>query len=285
MLSINCKGRILSFSEPVVMGILNTTPDSFYAESRVQQSEQAVRRAEAMLLDGAGIIDIGGQSTRPGSERVSEDEELARVMPAVETIARNFPLAILSIDTFYSKVARYAIEAGASIVNDVSSGTIDEQMISTVAALRVPYVLMHMQGDPQTMQQAPAYDDVLLDVFDSLNRKRQEIEEAGIVDVIIDPGFGFGKSTAHNYRLLSHLSFFRQMNRPLLIGLSRKGIVYKPLGITAAEAGNGTTVLNTLALERGASILRVHDVREARQAVQLFGACRQQKEQSGDCSF
>ncbi|MDB5253690.1 MAG: dihydropteroate synthase [Flaviaesturariibacter sp.] len=285
MSSINCKSRLLSFDEPVVMGILNTTPDSFHAESRVQHVEHALRRAEEMLVEGAGIIDIGGQSTRPGSERVSEDEELARVMPAVENIARNFPLAVLSIDTFYSKVARYAVEAGASIVNDVSAGSIDPLLIPTVAELRVPYVLMHMQGDPQTMQAAPRYDDVLLDVFDALNRKRQEIEAAGIIDVIIDPGFGFGKTRAHNYRLLAGLSVFTKMERPLLIGLSRKGMVYKPLGITPEEAGNGTSVLNTLALQEGASILRVHDVREARQAVQLFGLYRQQKEQPGGRSF
>lgn len=279
MLSINCKGRLLNFEEPLVMGIINATPDSFYEGSRIKQSEEVVRKAEAMLLDGATFLDLGGQSTRPGSSRVSEEEELQRVIPAVETITKNFPLALISIDTFYAKVARYAVEAGAAIVNDVSAGSIDPELIPTVAALDVPYVLMHMQGDPQTMQEAPHYDNVVLDVYDALNFKLAELHRAGIKDIIIDPGFGFGKTIAHNFTLLSHLSYFQQLGKPVLVGISRKGTVYKTLQVTADEALNGTTVLNTIALMNGAQLLRVHDVKEARQAITLYLATQKQKEQ------
>lgn len=279
MLSINCKGKLLTFEEPLVMGIINATPDSFYEGSRIKQSEEVVRKAEEMLLDGAAILDVGGQSTRPGSERVSEEEELQRVMPAIETIVKNFPLAIISIDTFYAKVARYAIEAGASIVNDVSAGSIDVALISTVADLRVPYVLMHMQGDPQTMQVAPHYEDVVVDVFDSLVFKIDTLQKVGIHDIIIDPGFGFGKTIDHNFRLLSRLPYFQQLGKPLLVGLSRKGTIYKTLNITPGEALNGTTVLNTISLVNGANILRVHDVKEAVQAIKLFCRYRKEKEQ------
>jgi dihydropteroate synthase len=273
MLSINCKGRLVRFDEPVVMGILNLTPDSFYKGSRVN-SEAALAKAEEMLLQEAGIIDIGGQSTRPGSERVSEEEELKRVIPVVETIAKNFPLAILSIDTFYAKLAKYAVEAGASIVNDVSAGSIDEKMFETVAALNVPYVLMHMKGDPQTMQKSPAYADVVTEVFDALNQNISKCLLAGIKDIIIDPGFGFGKTIAHNFSLLSALKRFTALDKPLMVGLSRKSTVYKTLDVPVEEALNGTTVLHTMALTNGADILRVHDVKEARQAVKLFLAVK-----------
>jgi dihydropteroate synthase len=279
MLSINCKGRLLSFDAPLVMGILNTTPDSFYESSRIGQSSDIIRRAETMLLDGAAILDIGGQSTRPGAVRVSEEEELQRVMPALETVTKNFPLALVSIDTFYAKVARYAIERGASIVNDVSAGTIDDALIPTVVELGVPYVLMHMQGDPQTMQTAPHYDNVVLDVYDALNFRLYKLHNAGIKDIIIDPGFGFGKTIAHNFRLLSQLSFFKKLEAPLMVGLSRKGTVYKTLEILPTEALNGTTVLHTIALLQGANLLRVHDVKEAVQAVKLVTVYNQSKEQ------
>lgn len=279
MLSINCKGNLITFEEPLVMGIINVTPDSFHSESRVKNSEQIIGKAEEMLLHGAAILDIGGQSTRPGSERISEDEELKRVLPAIETVIKNFPLALISIDTFYARVAKYAVEAGAAIINDVSACSIDENMMETVAALKVPYVLMHMQGDPQTMQQSPQYANVVLDVFDDLNTRMHLLHRAGIKDIIIDPGFGFGKTIEHNFKLLSHLNFFQQLGKPLLAGLSRKGTIYKPLGITAAEALNGTTVLNTISLLKGANILRVHDVKEAREAVRLFMVYEKQKEQ------
>jgi dihydropteroate synthase len=269
MLFINCKGRLISFNEPLVMGIINITPDSFYKESRHKAEEAVLHTAEKMLADGAAFLDVGGQSTRPGSQRISIEEELKRAIPAIEAILKEFPGAVISIDTFYAKVADYAVKAGASIVNDVSAGSIDVNLIPTVAALNVPYVLMHMQGDPQTMQKAPAYNNVVLDVFDALNNKINELVLAGIKDVIIDPGFGFGKTIQHNFQLLAQLSWFKELQKPLLAGISRKATVYKTLGISAGEALNGTTVLNTIGLLNGASILRVHDVKEAVQAVKL----------------
>ncbi len=269
MLSINCKGRVISFNEPLVMGIINITPDSFYKESRHKDEDAVLHTAEKMLADGAAFLDVGGQSTRPGSERISIEEELKRVIPAIEAIIKKFPDAVISVDTFYAKVAEYAVHAGACIVNDVSAGSIDEKLIATVTGLKVPYVLMHMQGDPQTMQKAPAYNNVVLDVFDALNSKINELLLAGIKDVIVDPGFGFGKTSQHNFQLLAQLSWFKQLEKPLLAGISRKATIYKTLGISAEEALNGTTVLNTIALLNGASILRVHDVKEAVQAVKL----------------
>jgi dihydropteroate synthase len=254
------------------MGIINTTPDSFFSESRKQQTEAILQRVEQMLSDGANIIDIGGQSTRPGSERVSVDEELSRVLPAVEAIMKRFPDAFLSIDTFYAKVVQHTVEAGVSLVNDISAGTIDSGLLPTVARLKVPYVLMHMQGDPQTMQSHTQYKNVVTDVFDFFSFKLQELYTIGIYDVIIDPGFGFGKTIAHNFKLLKHLPYFRQLQKPLLIGLSRKGTIYKTLNITAEEALNGTTVLNTISLLNGAAIVRVHDVKEAVQDIRLVEA-------------
>lgn len=270
MFSINCRGRLLSFEVPVVMGIINTTPDSFYGGSRHKAIHGILKTTETMLTDGASIIDIGGQSTRPGSERITAEEEIERVIPAIENISRVFPEAIISIDSFYSSVVTEALGAGASIVNDVSAGTLDEALIPTVAALGVPYVLMHMQGDPQTMQSNPSYKNVSLEVFDYLNFKLAELQKAGITDIIIDPGFGFGKTISHNFQLLQHLSFFRQLERPLMVGLSRKATVYKSLSITPEHALNGTTVMHTIALLNGANILRVHDVKEAIEAVKLI---------------
>jgi dihydropteroate synthase len=277
MFSINCKGRLLTLEEPWVMGIINTTPDSFYQESRHSMVDDILFTAEAMLKDGATVLDIGGQSTRPGSNRVAVDEELARVLPAIEAITKRFPDSLLSIDTFYSKVAEYTVQAGAAIVNDVSAGSIDPEMIPVVARLKVPYVHMHMQGNPQTMQQNPTYENVVLEVFDYLSFKIKELEGAGIKDIIVDPGFGFGKTIPHNFQLLAHLPYFLQLQKPLLIGLSRKGTVYKTLGIQAEESLNGTTVLNTISLINGAHILRVHDVKEAVQAVRLHAAYQKEK--------
>jgi dihydropteroate synthase len=278
MFTLNCKGRLVVLDEPVVMGIVNTTPDSFYAGSRISDKETVLQLAEQMITDGATIIDVGGQSTRPGSKRISAAEETDRVIPVIDAIHARFPQTIISVDSFYSSVVKEAIAAGASIVNDVSAGTIDEELIPTVASLCVPYVLMHMQGNPQTMQQSPVYDNVLLDVFDFLNKKIKYLNTAGINDVIIDPGFGFGKTIAHNFELLSKLDFFKQLSKPLLTGISRKGTVYKTLGITAEEALNGTTVLNTISLLKGASILRVHDVKEAKQAIQLVEVMTKKRE-------
>lgn len=277
MLSINCKGRLLAFDTPIVMGIINATPDSFYSGSRVQLEKEIVSKAENMLLEGAAILDIGGQSTRPGSERISPDAELKRVMPAIEAIVRRFPDAILSIDTFYAKVAKEAVEAGASVVNDVSAGKFDDGLLELVARLGVPYVAMHMKGDPQHMQQAAIYDNVTLDVFDFLNHTIYHLQHKGIKDIIIDPGFGFAKTTGHNLELLQNLSYLKQLGKPILIGLSRKATVYKTLNVSPQEALNGTTVLNTIALLNGAHILRVHDVKEAVETIRLVSACQQKR--------
>lgn len=273
MFTLNCRGRLLSFKTPVVMGIINITPDSFYSGSRSGEHSDLLSRAAQMLSDGAAILDLGGQSTRPGSVQAGEEEELRRVLPAVKAIASRFPEAIISIDTFYASVASAAVQAGASIVNDVSAGTIDPKLLPAVASLNVPYVLMHMKGHPQTMQQNPVYENVVTEVFDFLSFRIRELELMGIKDIIADPGFGFGKTIAHNFELLKGLSYLRHLNRPLMTGLSRKATVYKPLGITPEEALNGTTVLHTIALLNGARILRVHDVKEAVQAVKLVGAC------------
>ncbi len=262
------------------MGIINITPDSFYARSRHEQIDKLLGKAEQMFQQGATIIDIGGQSTRPGSERISADEELKRVMPAIDALIKIFPDHLFSIDTFYARVAKEAVEAGVGIVNDVSAGSIDPELIPTVAALQVPYILMHMQGNPQTMQQSPFYKNVVLDVFDFLNFKSQQFHKAGIHDIIIDPGFGFGKTAAHNLQLLAHLSWFQQLKKPLMIGLSRKATIYKTLQVTAEEALNGSTVLHTIGLLNGANILRVHDVKEAVEAVKLVGTFRKVKEQN-----
>jgi dihydropteroate synthase len=279
MFTVNCKGKMLCFDDPVVMGILNTTPDSFYVGSRVKSVDDILFTADKMINDGATILDIGGQSTRPKSKQIPEEEEMTRVLPAVEAVARKFPEQIISIDTFYSGVAKAAVEAGAHIVNDVSAATIDDKLISTVSTLGVPYVVMHMLGSPQSMQENPTYKNVTLEVFDFLNRKIEVLTRAGINDIIIDVGFGFGKTAAHNFQLLRELSFFRQLGKPILVGLSRKGTIYRTLGVTADEALNGTTVMNTLALENGAGILRVHDVKEAAETIKLFLAYKNEKEQ------
>lgn len=279
MFTFNCKGRLLVVEEPIVMGIINATPDSFYAGSRAVQKETVLKKTEQMLKDGATIIDIGGQSTRPDSKRISADEELQRVIPLVDALHNAFPDAFISIDSFYATVAKEAVEAGACIVNDISAGTIDANMVATVASLNVPYILMHMQGDPQTMQQNTIYQNLVLDVFDFLNRKIKELHEAGIHDIIIDPGFGFGKTIEQNFELLNGLEFFTQLSKAVLVGLSRKSTIYKTLKIAPEEALNGTTVLHTIALLKGASILRVHDVKEAKQAVQLVRAYAKKREQ------
>ena len=277
MFTLNCKGRLLVVDKPLVMGIINTTPDSFYSSSRYETVDAVLRQAEQMLKDGAAILDIGGQSSRPGSEIVNPNEELKRVIAPIEAINKNFPETFISIDTYYSKVATAAVEAGASIVNDISVGSIDPAMIETVAALKVPYVLMHMQGTPQTMQQQPQYENVTREVLDFMSNKVNELHKSGITDVIIDPGFGFGKTIAHNFELLRNLSVFKMLHCPILLGVSRKSTIYKTLGIPVEESLNGTTVLNTIGLMNGASILRVHDVKEAVESIKLFLAYGQGK--------
>lgn len=270
MFTLNCKGRLVTVDKPLVMGILNITPDSFFAGSRVQELETIITRASAMINEGVDIIDIGGQTTQPGSDRISEEEELQRVLPAIKVLVKNFPQAILSIDTFYSSVAAAAVNAGACIVNDISAGSLDENMIATVSDLRVPYVLMHMKGIPKTMQENPNYENVTVEVLDFFSRKVDEFTKAGIHDVLIDPGFGFGKTIDNNFQLLKELGVFKMLDRPILIGVSRKSSIYKTLDIPIEDALNGTTVLNTIALMNGAMILRVHDVKEAKEAINLF---------------
>ena len=271
MFTLNCKGRLLSLEKPLVMGIINITPDSFYEGSRHQGIEPVLQQAEMMLDQGAAILDIGGQSSRPGSEVVSMAEELARVVAPIEAIHQRFPDAVISIDTYYATVAAAAVAAGAGIVNDISGGSMDADMVPTVARLNVPYVLMHMPGTPQTMQEHAKYDNVTTTVLDFMIAKLGVLRSAGIKDIIIDPGFGFGKTIGHNFGLLRNLKAFSILECPLLLGISRKSTIYKTLGITADEALNGTTVLNTIGLLNGASILRVHDVKEAKEAIELVG--------------
>lgn len=272
MFTLNCKGRMLVIDEPIVMGIINVTPDSFYSGSRKMTIDAVTQQAEKMLAEGATILDIGGQSTRPGSKDTGVEGELARVLPGIEAVANRFPESFISIDTYHSKVAKEAVAAGVCIVNDISSGTIDEAMIETVAALDVPFVAMHMKGTPATMQQHAVYDDVVLEVLDFFIKKVDECKRAGIKDVIVDMGFGFAKTIENNFTLLKNLSIFGILEKPLLSGLSRKSTVYKTLSITPEEALNGTTVLNTIALLNGASILRVHDVKEAVETIKLVQA-------------
>jgi dihydropteroate synthase len=272
MFTLNCKGRLLVIEKPLVMGVINITPDSFFPGSRQAGTDAVLHKAAQMLNEGATILDIGGQSTRPGSEKLSAEDELKRVIEPVQAIHQNFPEAFISIDTYYSIVAKEAVAAGASIINDISAGTMDERMIETVAALKVPYVLMHIQGTPQTMHQHLHYDDVTKEVLDFFIHKKDELNKSGITDIIIDPGFGFAKNIAQNFELLRNLSVFKMPDSPILLGLSRKSTIYKTLGISPDEALNGTTVLNTIGLMNGASILRVHDVKEAMEAVKLFDA-------------
>jgi dihydropteroate synthase len=272
MYTLNCKGQLLVMDRPLVMGIINTTPDSFYAKSRKQNEDDILAIVTQMVHEGADILDIGGQSTRPGSKRISTTEEIDRIMPAVESISKAFPKTIISIDTYSSEVAAAAVKSGATIVNDVSSGEMDTAMLDTVAGLGVPYICMHMKGTPGTMQLQPQYANVVTEVLDYLVNKVHQCKRAGIHDVIIDPGFGFGKTIEHNFSLLKSLSLFDIAGCPILAGLSRKSTIYKTLGIAAEDALNGTTVLNTIALTNGANILRVHDVKAAKETVDLFTA-------------
>lgn len=274
MFSLNCKGRLLVVDKPLVMGILNITPDSFYSGSRTQTVDEVLRRAEQMLLDGASLLDIGGQSTRPGSEKLDAETELSRVIAPIEALRTHFPEAYISIDTYYARVAREAVGAGADLVNDISAGVLDNEMISVVAGLQVPYVLMHMKGNPQTMQQEASYTNVTKEVLDYLGSKKEQLEKAGIRDILIDPGFGFGKTIAHNFSLLNNLSVFTLLKAPLLLGISRKSFIWKSLGVTpdSEMALQGTTAMHMAGLMKGASILRVHDVKEAATSIRLYSA-------------
>lgn len=268
---LNLKGKLTIAERPLVMGIINLTSDSFYAVSRTDSS-RLPDVVEKMMSDGADIIDLGACSTRPGSLPVNEEDELSRLVRAVEMIRKNYESAIISVDTYRATVARKCIEAGADIINDISGGDMDGQMFQTVAELKVPYILTHTRGNPQTMQSMTDYTDVTADVFRDLTFKADRLRQMGVCDVIIDPGFGFAKTIDQNFRLLASLSSFKKTECPVLVGISRKSMIYKTLGINAEEALNGTTALNMTALINGADILRVHDVREASQTVKLFEA-------------
>ena len=266
-------GRLVKLHAPAVMGILNLTPDSFHAESRQASLKDALRTAERMLSEGAAILDVGGASSRPGSREVPLEEERERIIPVIKALHGRFPEAVISIDTWRAPIAEEAVDAGASMVNDISAGLMDPAMLTTVARLHVPYVLMHMQGSPRTMQQEPSYSDVLAEVVKFLSERLRAARQAGIADVVIDPGFGFGKDRDHNFTLLKGLPAIKQLGVPVLAGLSRKRMINEVLGTRPREALNGTTVLNTLALLNGADILRVHDVRPAMEAIKLLQAC------------
>ena len=268
------KEKKLSLTTPLIMGILNTTPDSFYGKSRVQTEQESVDLAGAMIEAGAAIIDIGGQSTRPGSERVSFGEELERVAPVVRAIRRAFPEAWLSVDTYYSSVALACIGLGIDMINDIAAGDNDPKMFRTVFDNEVAYVAMHKKGNPETMQDDPHYDDLMGEILEYFNQKKQEYRKADFANWVIDPGFGFGKTTEHNFQLLNQLQKFRQFNKPLLVGISRKGMIWKTLNGTPETALNGTTALHMAALDRGANILRVHDVKEAKECIDLFLALK-----------
>ncbi|HLK98307.1 MAG TPA: dihydropteroate synthase [Hymenobacter sp.] len=267
--TLNCRGRLVDLTVPAVMGIVNVTPDSFFTGSRIAL-DNAVETAQKMLSAGATFLDVGGYSTRPGAVDVQPAEEVDRVVPVIEAILTSFPQALISIDTFRASVARQAVGAGACLINDVSGGTLDPAMFATVAELPgVPYVLMHLRGTPQTMQSLATYSNVVTEVIDELAGQLTKLRAMGIHDILLDPGFGFAKTPAQNFELLSRLEAFRLFDKPILVGLSRKTTIWKTLGITADEALNGTSVLNTVALFKGISVLRVHDVREAVEAVKL----------------
>jgi dihydropteroate synthase len=272
MFTLNCKGRLLEIESPIVMGIINVTPDSFYEGSRNTSVDAALKLAEQMMAEGATILDIGGQSTRPGSRQLSVQQEMDRVLPVIEKLSKQTPHSIISIDTFDSKIAKAAVAAGASIVNDISGGLLDDHMLSTVASLNVPYICMHMKGSPQTMQKLADYKNVVNQVMEYFVERITACKNAGIKDVIIDPGFGFAKMIQHNFQLLRSLEAFSIFNKPVLLGVSRKSTIYKTLNTTADEALNGTTVLHTIGLQKGASILRVHDVKPAMECIRLLNA-------------
>lgn len=268
--TLNCKGKLLDLSRPLVMGILNITDDSFFPGSRMTTPEQALENAIVMQNEGASIIDIGGMSSRPGSLPISEEEELNRILPVIELITRQLPEAILSIDTYRSGVAKLAVEAGASIINDISAGRMDANMYKTVGQLKVPYILMHMKGSPADMQLKPVYENVVEEVLDFFIAELGKLREAAIRDVIIDPGFGFGKTVEHNYQLLKNLHVFKITGVPILTGISRKSMIYKVLNTTPELALNGTSALHMVALQQGARILRTHDVAEAVEVIALY---------------
>lgn len=272
---INVNGKLLDLSTPQVMGILNVTPDSFYEKSRVQTEDRIIQRAQQIIDEGASIIDIGAYSSRPNADHISSEEELNRLSSALKVIRNNHPEAIISVDTFRADVAEVCVkEYGVAIINDIAAGEMDKNMFDTIARLQVPYIMMHMQGTPQNMQANPHYDNLYKEIFMYFAEKVNLLQEKGVNDLILDPGFGFGKTVEHNYELLNSLEEFRVFELPLLVGVSRKSMITKFLGITSDEALNGTTVVHTIALQKGANILRVHDVKEAVEAVKIVEKCK-----------
>lgn len=276
--TLNCQGRLLDISGPLVMGILNLTPDSFFDGGKYSSIDAVLEQTEKILKEGAAIVDIGGMSSRPGAVLISEEEELSRVLPAVEVIVKQFPHAIISVDTFRAAVAKQTVAAGASIINDIYAGRFDEMMFETVAMLGTPYIIMHMQGNPSNMQKAPTYDDVTREVLDFFIPKIGQLRSLGVKDIVIDPGFGFGKSLEHNYQLLNNLHIFRITDLPILAGVSRKSMICKVLGVKPELALNGTTALHMVALQQGARLLRVHDVKEAVETIKLWQQLEQAKQ-------
>jgi dihydropteroate synthase len=276
-MTINCKGTLIDLSSPKVMGILNVTPNSFFDGGKHSDEKAILIQVEKMLLEGATFIDIGGYSSKPSAEFVSEEEELQRLLPVVQKVGKAFPEAIISIDTFRSKVAKETIECGASLINDISAGNLDDKMLETVSQLRVPYIMMHMKGTPQTMQSMAQYENIVKEILFYFSERVAKARRLGISDLIIDPGFGFAKTIEQNFEVLSKLELFQMLELPILAGVSRKSMIYKTLEISAEFALNGTTSLNTIALLKGAKILRVHDVKEAVECVTLHQQLIQNK--------
>ncbi|MDC0210774.1 dihydropteroate synthase [Flavobacteriaceae bacterium] len=268
-MTINLNGNLMDLSTPKIMGILNVTPDSFYDGGMFDSNKKILDHVEKMLTDGADIIDVGGYSSRPGAKEVKLKDEIKRVVPTIELIKKEFNETTISVDTFRSEVALQAVNGGASIINDISGGDLDPNMFNCVAELNVPYIIMHMQGNPKNMQNNPLYENVIVEIIENLSKKVFKATEAGVIDVIIDPGFGFGKTIEHNYKILSELSFFKELDCPILVGLSRKSMIYKLLEEKPENVLNGTTCLNTVSILNGANILRVHDVKEAKEVVKL----------------
>lgn len=273
-MTINCKGELIDLDTPRIMGILNLTPDSFYDGGSYRGEAAVLTRVEQMLEQGATFIDMGGYSSRPGADRPSESEELGRLIPMLDAVLKRFPAALVSIDSFRSRVAEEAVIHGASLINDISAGELDPNMMATVAKCRVPYILMHMRGDPVTMQNQTDYGDLIQDINHYFSQKVQQATALGINDIVLDPGLGFSKTQGQNYTLLNHLDLFQTLELPLLIGLSRKSMIYKLLGTSPQEALNGSTALHAIALLKGANIIRVHDVKEAMECIKLVDALK-----------
>lgn len=275
MKTINCNGKLIDLSTPKVMGILNLTPDSFFDGGIYQNEKSIIEKVAKMMNEGATFIDVGAYSSRPNAIHISEEEELKRLIPTLKLLFKTFPELLISVDTFRSKVALASVENGACIINDISAGEMDEKMFETVAKLQVPYILMHMKGTPQNMHKNPTYENIISEIMSYFSEKIYQLRKLGLNDLIIDVGFGFGKTLEHNYQLLQNLDYFKHLNIPILTGISRKSMLQKPLNITADKALNATTVANTIALLKGSSILRVHDVKEAVEAVKITSMLNQ----------